>query len=377
MFLSGLFLGLSSLCRYTSIQVVLLPFLFFLGYEIFFQINAKRIALSRTIFFSLGFLFPTLLFFFFLFYNNLLDDFWIQNKILVEDSRYGTTISNFIPKLLKNIITFGKPSLIIWYPEKEPDSRMIFFTIIFFWNLATLFYFWPKLFLKKNITQDEALVMVYSLVTLFGYLNAIHLYDFFRLVNGSSLGIGVIIYTVIQASQRFGHKIKIILLLPLISLCFIWANSLIFSQTSSVYDPWRLDIFMGKGVSPTEISVFQGKIVSQKYYEFYREIFQKISNFDRSYYIINYTHDIVAMVINDLPKVQISSLYLPQIEQAYPEEAKKIQQIIHAKKAIIVSDKDIHIPGYKVILSKVWDSGDVVETSDGSINISVPEEVKF
>ncbi|MEH2259723.1 ArnT family glycosyltransferase [Nostoc sp.] len=377
-FLSGLFVGLSLLCRYSSIQAILPPFILFFVYQILFQRNTEKTTLSRILFFSLGLIFPLLLFFLFLFSNSILDDFWIQNKIVAESWTFGVTISNFLPKLLISLITFGK---------KTRDSRIIFFTIIFFWNLAALFYFLRKLFLKKDITQEEALVMACSLVTLFGYLNALHIYDLFRLINGSSLGIGVILYTVGQTSRRIGRKIKIIILLPFISLCFIWANSLIFfpSATSSIYFPWKLDTLMGKGVSPTDISIFRGKILSQKYYEFYQEIFQIISKFDQSYYIVNYSQDVVAMLINDLPRVQISSVYISSdVEQAYPEEANKIQQIINTKKAVIISDndfsdKDLHIPGYKVVFSKSWVSADVAwaHVMPLTIYISVPEEAEI
>ncbi|MEH1944085.1 MAG: hypothetical protein V7L01_28245 [Nostoc sp.] len=379
-FLSGLFLGLSLLCRYTSFQAILPPFILFFAYEIIFQ---KKTTKSRLVFFGLGFLFPTLLFLLFLFSNGLLYDFWIHNQIILLEAAKnedGLTILNIFPDLFKSMfITFG---------NDIADSRIIFFTIIFCWSFITLFYLFNKLFLKKNLAQDEALVMEFCLVTLFGYLNGINSYDFFRLINGSSLGVGVIIYSVIQTSQRFGRKIKIIILLPLISICFIWASSLIFSAsaTSAAYVPWKLDILMGKGIISTEISIFKGKILSPKYHEFYREIYQHISKYQNSHYIINYTEDSVAMVINNLPKVQMTSWYIGLIEQAYPEERKKIQQIINTKKAVILSDEDLHLPGYKVIFSKPWLSGEVQwlgnrswlgEQGSGRIHISVPEEEKI
>ncbi|MHC5741058.1 MAG: glycosyltransferase family 39 protein [Nostoc sp.] len=371
---SGLLLGFSLLCRYTSFQAILPPFVFFFIYEFIFQKNTKKTTNSRLLFFGLGFLFPILLFLLFLFSNSLLDDFWIQNQIMTLQSKHELTISNFLPNLFKSIF--------ITSLDDVHDSRMIFFTIIFCWNFVTLFYFLKKLFLNKNLAQNEAIVMEFCLVTLFGYLNAIHSYDLFRLINGSSLGVGVIIYSVIQTSQGLGRKIKIIILLPLISICFILANSLIFSAlpTSAVYTPWRLDILIGKGVISTEISIFKGKLLKPEYYNFYRDIYQHISKFDHSHYIINYTLDPVAMIINNLPKVQMASIYFPLIEQAYPEEAKRIQQIINTKKAVILSDKDIHLPGYKVIFSKTWLSGEVPWLSNDSlamIYISVPEETEM
>ncbi|MHC5824954.1 MAG: hypothetical protein ACYT04_56195, partial [Nostoc sp.] len=263
------------------------------------------------------------------------------------------------------------------------DSRIFSFTIIFFWNLVTLLYFlFQQLFLKRILTEDEVIVMAFCVITLFGYLNSIHIYEVFRLANSSSLGIGVIIYSVVKILPRLGRKIKIVMILPLISICFIWANSLIFSAspTSAVYTPWRLDILMGKGVISTEISIFKGKVLKPEYYNFYRDIYQHISKFDHSHYIVNYTLDPIAMIINNLPKVQMSSIYFPLIEQAYPEEAKRIQQIINTKKAVILSDKDLHLPGYKVIFSKTWFSGEVPWLRNDSlamIYISVPEETEM
>ncbi|MHC5830425.1 MAG: hypothetical protein ACYT04_84420, partial [Nostoc sp.] len=85
---------------------------------------------------------------------------------MMLQSAPGLKISNFLPNLLKSIfIKFG---------DDIHDSRIIFFTIILCWNCITLFFLLNKLFLKKNLAQDEALVMEFCLVTLFGYLNGIN-----------------------------------------------------------------------------------------------------------------------------------------------------------------------------------------------------------
>ncbi|MEH2238942.1 glycosyltransferase family 39 protein [Nostoc sp.] len=372
MFFSGFFLGLSLLCRYSSVQATLLPFLLFLVYETLLKRDSKKANLSNALFFILGLLIPISLFLFFLIYHGVLNDFFIQNKIMLLESDQGVTVLTFIPILFNSIITSGGENAL----GDNPDSRIFSFTIIFFWNLVTLLYFlFQQLFLKKILTKDEVIVMAFCVITLFGYLNAIHIYEVFRLANSSSLGIGVIIYSIVKILPRLDRKIKIVMLLPLISICFIWANSLIFSETSSVYFPWKLDTLMGKEVIPTEISIFRGKILSKKYYQFYQEIFNEISKFDNSHYIVNYTLDSVAMAINNLPKVQMSSYYFPSIEQVYPKEAKRIQEVINAKKAVIISNKDIHIVGYKVIFSKPWSFAEVPWMGhDKSIYISVPEK---
>ncbi|MEH2082662.1 MAG: hypothetical protein V7K89_22580 [Nostoc sp.] len=370
-FLAGLFLGLSLLSRNSSSIAIIPPFLFFFVYNVIFK-KTEKDTFSKILFFSLGFLVPLLLFLFFLINHNALNDFLIQNQVMLSYSKRNITILNFLPRLLTTIFTLNGETF-------NSDSRLFFFTIIFLWNLATLFYILYQLLLNKILTKHESILIVFCLVTIFGYLNAIHFYEVFRLVNSSSLGIGVIIYTIFRMSQRLNRKVKLIILLPLISICFIWGNSIIFSETSSVYFPWKLDVLTGKGVMTTEISIFKGKVLSKKYYDFYQEVYQTISENNYVPYIVNYTGDSVAMVINNLQRVQISSLYFPKLEQAYPNEANKIQKIINEKKAVILSIKDLHIPGYKVVFIKPWVYGEVPWLNDDkwdeSLYISVPEDV--
>ena len=137
MFSSGLFLGLSLLCRYSSVQATLPPFFLFLLYEIILKRDSKKTNFSNFGFFSLGILIPILLFIFFLIYYGVINDFFIQNKIMLLESDQGVSALTFIPILLNSIITSGGENPI----GDNPDSRIFCFTIIFFWNLLTLLYF--------------------------------------------------------------------------------------------------------------------------------------------------------------------------------------------------------------------------------------------
>ncbi|MBP5972953.1 glycosyltransferase family 39 protein [Brasilonema sp. CT11] len=370
-FFAGLFLGLSLLSRYSSSIAIIPPFLLFFVYNIASK-KTRKSTVSKNLFFIFGFLVPLLLFLLFLINHNALDDFFIQNEMMLSDSAKNITILNSVPRLLKNIFTLQGETF-------NPDSRLFIFTIIFLWNIATLFFISYKFLLNKNLTKNENILIIFSLITIFGYLNSIHFYEVFRLVNSSSLGLGVIFYTIYQISLRFNREVKVIILLPLICICFIWGNSLLFSKTSSVYFPWKLDVLTGKGVMTSEISIFKGKLLSKKYYDFYQELYKKISENHHFSYIVNYTEDSVAVVINNLQRVQISSLYFPEVEQAYPNEANKIKKIINAKKAVVLSIKDLHIPGYKVVFIKPWVYGEVPWLNDDkwdeSLYVSVPEDV--
>jgi len=48
-------------------------------------------------------------------------------------------------------------------------------------------------------------VLAVCLVTIFGYLNSVHVYETFRLVNGASLGIGICVLLIADL-YRYGNK---------------------------------------------------------------------------------------------------------------------------------------------------------------------------
>ena len=363
-FSSGFFLGLSFLCRYSSIPAILPPFCMLLFFNPLLQKEPGEQMFNKTPFFIGGFLTPVILFFLLLIYEGGLSDFFIQNKAIATSFGRISSVSTliFFPiklVLLRTIIHDGR----------APEFRSFLLTINFFFSLLTLLYFYNASFRKKLSTREN-IVLSSCLVTLFGYLNSVHIYDMFRLVNGSSLGIGIAAYVLMETfrmpipSDEPWKKryVKTLILMSVFFTYIILVCTLLFKEISSAVVPWSLDILTVKEVKTAEISMFQGKILSKTYSDFYRDVYRVISKFGPYYYIINYTIDPIVAVINDLPRVQFSSFYLPSLAKAYPKESERIQQIINSRKAIILSTKDLQIPGYKV-----W------AVVGGDFYISVPE----
>ncbi|WP_017327782.1 glycosyltransferase family 39 protein [Synechococcus sp. PCC 7336] len=338
---SGFFLGLSFLARYTSAPAILPPFLIVLGYELLVQKNSRKIVLKTIAVFGLGFITPIILFFGFLFDNNAFGDFLIQNKVLAV--LWG------FERLEKDRSIFL--SLLSGHADKD---KYLFFVVNFLSTLLItsylLFDSWSR---KKRLSRNENIFFLLCLTSLFGYLNSIHIFDVWRLVNGSSIGFGVIAYYLMTISQGVKRNIKMMILLPLISVCFVWAS---YGILKTSFDHAKLTRYIVRGgISTSEISIFQGKIFRSNYYNFHHEIFESISELSSLHYIINFTQDPVIMLMNDLRKVQLSSIYLPTLADEYTDESERIQQVINEKDAVILTSEEFQAPGYEVIHQKAWD----------------------
>jgi hypothetical protein len=370
--LAGFFLGLAFLCRYSAVPALLPPFCILLAYDFLISTESQKKAWRNMTLFIVGFLMPLLAFFGYLTSMEGLSDFFLQNKIIVMSFVTASNISMLINFLM---------NLVFFTTVLGQDSRALFFTLNFFWSLSTLLYVSYKLiYVNKRLTTREEGVLAVCLVTLFGYFNSIHIYEVFRLVNGASIGIGIITYTLIHIAHRRKTPITFLVLLPIVVTGCLWMQSLLFTKTSSVLVPWKVESFTGQGTTTTQIPLFQGKMLSKNYADFYDEIYRTLAQIAPHYSIINFTRDPVAAVLNDLPRVQFSSFYLPLLAQAYPQETARIQHIIHAKKAIILSTHELQIPGYRVILHQPWPADiPFIGNPDGvllkeKLYISIPEE---
>lgn len=356
--LSGVCIGVSFLFRYSSIVAILPPFYIYLIWKI---INNNRKKVVNDFFlFNVGFVGVLILFFGFLGYHHAINDFLIQNRVIaVQWGELDRGSNPIYFRLIKSILRANKG-------DEPSDIRSYFFTIIFLWNLIILIYLlFKSIFNKEKLKQNENIIIAICLVSLFGYLNALHVYNVFRLINGSSIGIGVIAYNLLQISNQSNQKIKILILVPLISTCLILANSLLFVKTTSVPYPWNVNTIVKKqGVAVKDINLFKGKFVSESYYEFYHEIYQKLITLDSNYYLINLTLDPIITVITNHPtNPWLSPFHIPKMMEQYPEQAEIIKEIINSNKAILVTTEDIVIgndrvdaSGYRLIFDKTFPS---------------------
>jgi hypothetical protein len=337
--LAGVMLGLSLLCRYSAALAILPPFFLFFIYCWLTENSRRRSVFAGGSIFAIGFLIPIGAFGSYLLSQGVLADFWCQNQAIIAVWGGGVTLTNIIPKLLTCIIYPGSGM------TGFKDARIIFFSLNFFGTLLVL----GNAIRKKG---QNILVLV-GLISLFGYLNTAHIYEIFRLINASSLGIGLIAY-ICEALKPKG-RLKLVLLTVLVAPCFIWADNLILTRNSSVYNPWNPAQLVGTENAVPVMKPFEGKRLSQTFYDFYDQIDQKLARYDdRAYTLVNNTNDPLLMVLRDLPRTQQLAIPISPKYSDCCHETATIAQVIEAKRAIIFSPSNQLLPGYEIIFQQVW-----------------------
>ncbi|HPR15688.1 MAG TPA: hypothetical protein PLW58_06795, partial [Smithella sp.] len=108
-------------------------------------------------------------------------------------------------------------------------------------------------------------------------------------------------------------------------------------------------VLFGRGIQNSSVPILKGKILTKEYNSFYEEVFDVIKPYKKCCYIVNYTRDVVAFVMNDLPRVQISPVPIHGVDNI-SRQVKSIEE----KKAVILSFKKLDIPGYLTIFAKPW-----------------------
>jgi len=341
-FLAGFFLCMSLLSRYSSVIAILPPFIILLFWDYFVAKGEKIIVIKKIVLVASGFFIPLIIFFTYLALNSALGAFFYQNKMLIYELGKVDDIETYL-----NFFA----SLVQVVPSLADDFRGKLFTLIFIISLFILIKEGIQLYsntAKKSETVGYE-IMAVCLVTIFGYLNCVHVYETLRLVNGSSLGVGLCVFVFYNYFIKANRSVKYFMVF-LSALTFLFLSStLFFRQTTSSYYPWKPDVLLHSGVKNETIGLLKGKIMSKEYNDFYQEVFDAIEPYKDSCYILNYTRDCVALAINDLPRVQISP-----VNFTWLDDTSKQAELIEKKKAVILSFKAFDFPGYKKIFNKQW-----------------------
>jgi Dolichyl-phosphate-mannose-protein mannosyltransferase len=347
--ISGGLIGVALLTRYTAIQAAIPQFIISIFFASIWGAGRFRTGLKKLLSFSIGLITPVLLFASYLIANNGLDNLILNSKLTFVAATGGnTSASQYLIRLLFNVFTF---STIFAH-----DSRSFCFTAIFFTTIGTLGYlFYRAISQGKGLSDRLCNVFFISLTALVSYTNSLHIYEIFRLANGAALGIGVILFWIEAGVHRYQKRVGLIMLVPIIAVCLFWGNSLILTRTSSVFSPWEVNTITGQGVAVRkEIGILAGKVVSPSFQSYYDEIYAKIASIDPSYPLVSYTLDTTAALI-DQNRIRLQKVpaYFPNIQAGLPDEVAQINQAIQAKKVVIISDAELKLPGYQVILDIV------------------------
>lgn len=341
-FATGFFLCMSVLSRYSSVIAILPPFIILLCWQLLTVRDTRKHVMKKMGMIGSGFLIPLILFFIYLHMNSALDDFFYQNKMIIK--LWGNiddvnTFLNFLASFVQVV------------PSMADDFRGKLFTLIF---IICLFILVREGVQKYTDTAKEPEMFKYeikavSVIAIFGYLNSIHVYETFRLVNGSSLGVGLCVLVFYNIFIKAGRPVRYFMV-SVSALTFLFLSStLFFTSTTSSYYPWRMNVLLRDGVTNTTIKIFRGKILTKEYNDFYQEAFDAIKPYRNSCYILNYTEDCVAFIMNDLPRIQISTVEFPWLRDISKQAA-----LIEDKKAVVLSYRAMDFPGYKKIFNEQW-----------------------
>ena len=362
-FLAGLFLGLSVLCRYSSVVAVVPPFIVLLCRQYFHERKtlATKAVAEKIRLVSAGFVLPLLIFMIYLALNSALDDFVRQNEVIVKFIGRGNDIRTYLNFLA-----------CVFQVEESlaSDFRGKLFTVVLFiclWGIAKSLMAEFKHGATETLLFDETVFAV-CVVAVFNYLNAVHVYETYRLANGASLGFGACIFVLNGCFERSGKVVKSILVAILLVVLWGLSSTLLFQKTTSAYYPWNKEILFGKGIENNKIKIFKGKLLSKACNDFYQEVFDVLKPFENKFYVLNYTWDSVAAAINDLPRVQISPY-----DAVGVDDLSKQEKLIEEKRAVVLSYKKLDFPGYKIIFAKQWPD-EIPWLGGGFLFVSVPQE---
>jgi len=341
-FLAGFFMSMSVLSRYSSVIAILPPFIILLCWDFFTVQGARKKVIEKIATVSCGFFIPLVLFFSYLFLNSALDDFFYQNKMLINIMGRVTDIDTWLGFLA--CIFQIDPSL-------ASDFRGKLFTVILIVSLFVL----AREGIRK--VSDSAVksayarydIMAVCLVIIFGYLNSIHVYETFRLVNGASLGVGLCVFVLYNSFINSGKPLKYSIVFISIMIFLFLSSSVFFKRTTSSYYPWNKDVMLHSGVTNQTIGIFKGKILSKEQNDFYQEAYDAIAPFKNTCYILNYTQDCFVLAMNDLPRIQIAPVNFPWLD-----DISKQAKLVDAHKAVILSYKPLDLPGYDKIFKRNW-----------------------
>ncbi len=341
-FLAGFFLAASILCRFSSVIAILPPFIILIGRDYFTASESKTFIVQKTAWLSSGLLIPLILFFTYLAAHAALDDFFYQNKMMIQVmGRVGDTNTYlaFLGSVLQIIRTLAS------------DFRGKLFTLI----LIVCFFIIIREAIRKlsgkNVKSAYAsdVVIALCLVVIFGFLNSVHVYETFRLINGSSLGVGLCVFVFYNVFVKAVKPLKFFMALLSILLFLFLSATLFFTKTSSAYYPWSVDFLMHSGIKNETTSIFKGKMMSKECIDFYQDVLDTIEPYKDSYYVLNYSWDYAAFINNSLPRIQRSPAHFPWLDDTYRQAL-----LIDSKKTVILVDRVMDFSGYQEIFRKQW-----------------------
>ena len=349
-FIAGVFLAFSFLARQTALLCVPIPIcLYFLiryfGSEKVFQgLQRRNIGM-----FLLGMLSVVIIFALFLFRNSAIRD-WINQTFKI--------VAFYVPTfglVLKTILGFAYYRLITARTYGGRDVRSLLYTFAFFNNLVIGVIVFLK-FPRNKVSERGLLFFLFGSVALFGYLQSSNIYEVFRLQNSSSLGIGLLVFSFYEASNLFKRWKRLAFNIPIICLIAYLTITVLFTKTSSVYNPWNKNLLFSNQLgAPKDIDMLKGKLYDINMRIYYQNLSQALGNYKGQLrYLVNLTMDSYIPLLSVYYKrVQRAPFYGWGLSQGiFQDEQEKITRLLTEEQAILITENPEQIPkNYRVALN--------------------------
>jgi hypothetical protein len=342
--LSGSLMACSLLARNTSFLAALPPL--FIYFPILYLVNKhkqgtnRRITIAQILLFVVGLILPLAIFAIYLIITSSAHEWSFQTFQLFSVRFFSIEFHSqdtspikypiFLYVLGKNIIRgliFG-------------DLRIKLYSLAFFNNLAILTIVLMRFKQDKTKPEDTSLLL-FCLVSIFGYLTALHDYQIFRLQSSTALGIGILIYSLDRLSQRLANRRArlMAILIPCSCLTISLISNFQFVPQSSYFEPWHLQpILSGTLREPKNVPILQGKLYPAQRAKYYEEISQVLDKYaDRLKFVVNLTEDsFIPFLSTKYQRVQVAPFFaLSTVESFRVSEQNRYQPVLSKGQAIL------------------------------------------
>jgi len=375
--MSGFFHGLSILAR-QSVFTLLPIYLYFIIRYIFNkqELQDQQVLRRNIVNFHLGLVGVIGIFLLYLLKESALNDWKLQSFKISE------IYVNIFP--IYKILRSFTESIIFNSFINHFDGRFLLYSLIFFNNIIICMIICLKIKNKKiNLNQTDIILFLFSSLSLFGYLQSIHLYEIFRLQSSSSLGIGLLILGIHKTLFLFNRQKRVVFVIAIIYLFIYLSTTLFFNN--SIYYPWNQDLLLSNKInqfrSPEGIVMLEGKLYSPNRRIYYESIAKILNNYSCELkYVVNLTIDsYIPLISPHYQRVQRSPFYFPELLQTiYQDELEKIDQLLTMETAILFTYEPEQIPAnYHVVLNIVLQDvvSRTIQQSRNKVYIAVPRKI--
>ncbi len=295
----------------------------------------------------------------------------------------------------QTFLVFGRPSYSLIELAKKiivnlwgTNLGLKIYSFIFVNNLVILSLKICSLQKSENNFRKDSSITLAALISIFGYIQSLHIYEIFRLQTISALGIGILLYTLSKLAKLFKPQLRILLLMiPIIYLIISLSLKFQFVLTSSVPRPVRLEFLLTNRLrEPQNIEILKNKLFKEEKARLYEDISHTLSLYSCQIdYLVNLTRNsVIPYLSKDYERLKIAPWSIQGQSQHFKDsEKQRYEKALENGQALLITytgstrsprwEPRTKIPeNYKIVRSMKYHSG---RDPEGRINIAIPQNI--